>query len=192
MRKTRGTQSSAIRPDLAGGLDKWMDDNFAAISLGIGATPPDSIPMDGGTIYVRAFDGNATTEQLFFATEYNHDAKNDADIQFHLHWSPTTAAAGNVKWQLTYKWVNIDGSFAGAETTISVVQAAGGVAWAGNKVGFPTVSGAGMRIGSQIIGRLFRDPGDVADTYGADAAITGTFGIHYVADTDGSRAIGSK
>jgi hypothetical protein len=191
VRKARQVQTSAGRPEFAGGLDQWRDNNFAAVSLGVGVTPPDQIPLNGGTVQVRAFDGAAITEQLFFATEYNHEAKEDSDIQFHVHWSPTTAAAGDVKWQLTYHWVNIDGAF-GAETTISVTQAAGGVAWKANKISFPTVDGTGMQIGSQIIGRLFRDPTDAADTYGDDAAITGTFGIHYLVDTDGSRAIGSK
>jgi hypothetical protein len=175
-----------------GSATVWRDDNFAAVSLGLGATPPDSIPINGGTIEVRAFDGVAITEQLFFGTEYNHEAKEGADIVFHLHWSPTTAGAGNVKWQLTYKWINIDGSFAGAETTISVTQASGGVAWSSNKVSFPAVSGAGKTIGSQIVGRLFRDPTDAADTYAADAAITATFGIHYEIDSNGSRQITTK
>lgn len=170
----------------------WRDDNFSAVSLGVGASPPDSIALNGGAIYVKAFDGAAITEQLFFSTEYNHEAKNGADIVFHVHWSPTTAGAGNVKWQLTYQWVNVDGSFAGAETTISVVQAAGGVAWSANKIAFPTVIGTGKTIGSQIVGRFFRDPTDAADTYAADAAITGTFGIHYELDTVGSRQILTK
>ena len=175
-----------------GAATVWRDDNFAAVSLGIGVSPPSDVAINGGTIYTKAFDGNATTEQLFFGTEYNHESKEGADIVFHLHWSPTTAAAGDVKWQLTYQWINIDGSFAGAETTISVVQAAGGVAWKANKVSFPDVSGDGMLIGSQIVGRLFRDPTDAADTYPDDAAITGTFGIHYQIDSAGSRQMAVK
>ena len=177
---------------LNGAATVWKDDNFSGVTLGVGASPPDLIALNGGTILVRAFDGVAITEQLLFGTEYNHEAKEGADIVFHLHWSPATADAGNVKWQLSYHWVNIDGDFTGAETTITVTQAAGGVAWKANKISFPTVSGTGKTIGSQIVGRLFRDPTDAADTYAADAAITGTFGIHYEIDGFGSRQITTK
>jgi hypothetical protein len=175
-----------------GNATVWRDDNIAGVALGVGATPPDLIQLNSGTIYVRAFDGATITEQLFGAAEINHDYKEESNLQFHIHWSPTTNNAGDVKWQLTYQWIEVDGSFSGAETTISVTQAAGGTAWSANKVLFPDISGTGHAIGSQLVFRLFRDPTDAADTYGDDAAITGTFGFHYEIDTIGSRQITTK
>jgi hypothetical protein len=175
-----------------GAATVWEDDNFAAVALGIGASPPDLIAFDGGAIQVRAFDGNAITEQLFGGAEYKHSAKEGANIQFHLHWCPTTNNAGNVKWQLAYRWINVNDLTAGSDTVISVTQAASGVAWQPHKVAFPTVSGAGKTFGSQIGVRIFRDPIDAADTYPDDAAIPFTFGYHYEIDTIGSRQITTK
>jgi hypothetical protein len=175
-----------------GNATTWRDDNFAGVALAIGASAPDLIAFNGGTVYVRAFDGNVTMEQLFGGTEYNHEGKEGADISLHLHWAPTTANTGNVKWQAAYWWFNANDASPGAETIISVVQAAGGVAWKPQKIAFPTVSGAGKKIGSQIGIRLFRDPSDAADTYPNDAVIAFTFGIHYECDSDGSREITTK
>ena len=176
---------------LVGNATVWEDENFSGVALGVGPTPPDLIDYNSTSIKVRGFDGSAITESLFGGAEYPHKAKVGADISFHVHWAPTTNAAGSVKWQLAYVWVNVDGT-ATAETVISVTQASSGTAWAMHKIAFPTVSGAGKGFSSQIGIRLFRNPTDVADTYPDDAAICFTFGFHYEIDTDGSRQITTK
>jgi hypothetical protein len=174
-----------------GDAQVWKDDNISAVSLGIGASPPDLVQYNGTNIYVRAFSGNVTLEELFGGTEYNHDGEEGADIHMHLHWSPTTNNAGDVKWQLGYVWINNNG-VATAETTVSVISSATGTAWDQIRASFPTIAGAGKKIGSQLGFRLFRDPNDAEDTYPDDAAITFTFGMHYELDQVGSNTIGTK
>lgn len=170
----------------------YKDDNFAAVALGTGATPPDLISLNGGTVYVRGFAGSGgTAEQLFGGMEINHDYQSNSDIIPHLHWCPTTTNAGNVKWQLAYQWVS-NGEVCSSETIIDVTVAASGVAWKMERVSFPAISGVGKSYGSQLMIRLFRNPADAADTYPDDAAIVGTFGVHYIIDTLGSREISGK
>lgn len=156
----------------------------------LGASAPDLVAWNGGTISVYAFDGLAVSEQLFGTCEYNHEFAEGADIYPHVHWAATTAAAGNVKWNLTYVWDN-PGEGPSAETTISAVTAAPGVAWRLTKSGFPTITGTGKKIGSQFQFRLWRDPADAQDTYGADAVIQ-TMGIHALVDSSGSVGITTK
>lgn len=190
-----GTNQSTFEEDgtlkFEGDATVWRDADITPLSLALGASAPDRIAYNGTSIEVLGFDGVGTMEEVHGGAEYNHESLEGADIQFHVHWSPTTGDAGNVKWQLAYVWVDIDG-IATDETVISVTQAASGTAWDKQKVAFPMIDGAGKTIGSQIGFRFFRDPMDAADTYGADAAITFTVGVHYQIDTGGSRQITTK
>lgn len=169
----------------------WNDIILELQAPTLGASAPDNVAYNGTSIEVYAFAGAATEEELHGELEYVHGAKEGADIYFHLHWSPTTTDAGNVKWQLAYVWINPGGG-ATSETVISVTSAATGTAWDQVYAAFPAISGTGKEIGSQLGFRLFRDPTDGDDTYGADAAITFTLGCHYESDTDGSRDQATK
>lgn len=175
---------------LHGNATTWNDINVAGTSLGVAASAPDLIQLNSGTIYVRGFDGNVTTEQLFGDVEIIHTYKEGTDLVPHVHWMPTTTNAGNVKWQMTYAWTN-RGSAAPAEATISVVQAAGGTAWVQRRADFPAISGSGKGIGSHLSIRFFRDPSDGSDTYPNDAAVL-SIGFHHEIDSLGSRGITSK
>jgi len=169
----------------------FNDINMSGQALGPGATPPAVVNIAGSTIRAYAFIGTGgTQDELHGSCEILHDYLEGSDIVPHVHWSPTTAGAGDVKWQLSYIWINRGGT-AGASTVISVVTAAGGTAWVGHISSFPAISGAGMEIGSRFMYRIFRDPADAADTYGADAVLY-DIGIHYQADTVGSRTVTAK
>lgn len=80
-------------------------------------------------VHGRTFAGTGgTTEQLFGTEEIPHSYKEGTDLNFHVHWMPTTTGLGNVKRQLTYVWMNYSG-IGGTPTTISIIQAASGIAW---------------------------------------------------------------
>jgi hypothetical protein len=168
----------------------WNDVNIGSVSLGAGATAPDLIVLGGGgnTIQIRAFDGNSTTEQLFFELEIPHSTKVTSNITFHVHWCPTTANAGNVKWQLNYVLYGENITLP-AEQTISTVSTSNGTAWKMQRTDLPVISVTS--INRQLCGRLFRHPGDAADTYPDDAGVF-TVGFHYEQDTIGSRQITTK
>lgn len=169
----------------------WNDINMPAAALRLGATAPDPINILGaGSIESLGFDGLATTESIHGSAELLHGYLEGSNIELHIHWMPTTANAGNVKWQLEYSWQAVGGVFANP-TIVSVVQAAGGTVWRHNRASFPDISGVGKTINSAIVFRLFRDPSDAADTYPDDAALI-QVGIHYQIDVYGSRSVNAK
>lgn len=173
-----------------GNATTWRDFNFGVNALARGASAPDLVSLSGTSIQVLGFDGINTTEQVSVVLEMDHMWKEGSVIYPHLHWYPTTSGVGNVKWQLEYVTVQ-DGLVVGASATLSVVVAAGGVAWRQAFTDFPPINLAGYTIESQFHARLFRNPGDGDDTYAADAAVA-TFGLHVEQDMTGSRAIRAK
>jgi len=174
-----------------GAATVWEDLQVPGMSVGAGPSSPDLIHFAGSvTLSVYGFDGGSTLEQVYFTCQIPHARKVGSTIYPHVHWAPTTAGAGNVKWNLEYTWQNWDATF-GASTTISVTAAAGGTAWYHHLTSFPTITGTGMGISSILVCRLYREPSDIADTYGADAAFL-AFDIHYEIDTVGSRQEAAK
>lgn len=160
---------------------KWNDINVG-IGFALGSSAP-SLGILTGAIKVYNFDGSGPTNEAFACLELLHDYKEGTDIYPHLHWAPTTAAAGDVKWQLEYNVVSHGDAISGS-TTISVTQAASGIKL--NNAEFaPAISGTGRKIGDQIMFRLFRNPADAADTYEAPAGLI-SFGVHYQVDDIGS------
>lgn len=170
----------------------WNDINLSGLSLGTGgATVPDLITVASTNVKIRGFVGTGVTVQEGWGSlEILHDYKEGTDIIPHIHWLPETNASGDIKWQLEYSWLNGGGTFS-TGTTIDVTVAAGGTAWAEKRTNFPTISGTGKTIGSRFLFRLFRNPADAADTFGAYAGLL-DFGIHYERDTLGSRGTVTK
>jgi len=150
-----------------------------------GASAPNLDPFGpSGNLRTWTFDGGATTEQIYFQIQLPHSYKEGSAIYPHVHWSPTTVGSGNVKWNLEYSWINVNETFP-APTTLVAVQAASGTAWKHQVVGFGTINGAGKKISSMLVCRLYRNPSDVQDTYATDASFL-EFDCHYQIDSDGS------
>lgn len=171
-------------------VSRWNDISLSADALRLGASSPDVVSVPGTSLTVRAFDGLGTLEELDGVFEIAHTTKLDTLLRPHIHWLPTTADAGAVKWNLEYSISNI-GEAITTSTTISVVDATNETAWEHQVIEFPTIDITGYSINAQIKFRLFRDPTDVNDTYEADAGLL-SFGIHYETDGDGSRTVFEK
>ena len=174
-----------------GGATTFNDINISGLALGTGPAAPAIIAINSTGILTYAFIGTGVlADELHGSLEALHDYLEGSDIVPHVHWCPTTADAGNVKWQIEYIWISRTGTIT-TSTTIAVTTAAGGTAWALKRSDFPTVDGTSRNIGDRFMFRIFRDPADAADTYGFDAAILDV-GIHYEKDTMGSRGITTK
>lgn len=175
-----------------GNATVWDDLRIPGLSVKTGASAPDLAAFLGaGSLLVLAFDGAATLEQCYFTAQLPHSYKEGTNLYPHVHWTPTTADAGDVVWQLEYSWVNVDGTF-GASTTIeTAAAAAGGTAWVHKKTSFAAITGASKTISSMLVCRLFRDPAHASDTYTHDAAFL-EVDFHYEIDTVGSRAALTK
>ena len=170
----------------------WKDIDIDLSAQPSGGSVPALIAVNGDPyIKARAFAGTVTTvEQLGGAKELSHEMVFGESITPHIHWFPTTADAGNVKWQLRTMMVNRQGIYQGGVTT-SVVAAAPGVAWQGVRSDFPAINTAGYLSGTRVMFTLFRDPADAQDTYAALAGAP-NFGIHIPVDMFGTRTVDDK
>lgn len=166
-----------------GAATTWKDIDLGIIGLAHGASAPGIGVVGGGTIQYLLFDGIATLEAVSGVVEIQHDIVLNV-VKPHVHWFPTTAAAGNVKWNLTYTINNV-GQSEPAETTVSVVTATPEAIQA-TVSGFPDIDVSGVTHGAQFSFRLWRNPADAADTYGADVAAK-TFGLHVEIHSLGTR-----
>ena len=170
----------------------WMDWNFDGASLAQGASAPDLIQWNGSRIRVRAFDGGNTTEELSKVIELNHQWAEGTIIKPHIHWGPVDANAGDVEWFLD--WFAVDGGNYTGITTLSVLQAAGGVAWAEQFAEFNDIQlTETYLLGTQMGFAIYRIPGaaNPDDTYASDAAIL-TIGLHVRVNSLGSCQVASK
>ena len=140
---------------------------------------PGAVTVVSGGMKSFGFDGGASTEELFYHCDVQHDYIAGGDMVFHVHWMPATATGGNVKWQIEYQWVE-DGATWPAPTTLTGTTAAGTTAWSDKRTDF-TIPGVGKTYNSRLMVRLFRNPADAADTYAGDAVLS-SVGMHYQAD----------
>lgn len=140
---------------------------------------PGAVTVVSGGMRSFGFDGGASTEELFYHCDVQHDYIAGGDMVFHVHWMPATATGGNVKWQIEYQWVE-GGATWPAPTTLTGTDAAGATAWADKRTDI-TIPGAGRTYNSRLMVRLFRVPTDAADTYAGDAVLS-SVGMHYQAD----------
>jgi hypothetical protein len=155
---------------------------------------PDEVNATIGGVATRkyAFDGGNTEERLSNTFEIPHDmviAKvNDGTFkaEWHVHFAPSTTAAGVVKWFFDWCYIPPEGAPI-AMTSLSCIQAVD------NQLGWNMLCGAelpvpagGYAIGGIIEFNLRRTPNDTDDTYAADALLYKT-ALHVPCDTDGSR-----
>lgn len=176
---------------MSGSASVWKDENLGGINLTKAtANQPTNIKIDNTNILTYAFDGGGSIEEAHGSFELQHDYKEGTDLWPHLHYYTTSIATGNVKWFLDY-WISIPDTTIVSGTT-SVVTPTNGIAWHQFLVDFDDlIDGTNLLIASQIHFRIYRDSGDVEDTY-VDQVAVGTVGIHYKVDTVGSRQITTK
>ena len=167
----------------------WKDINIGGASLTRQPNKqPDLIDIDNTDVKTYAFDGTSSEEELHGGFELQHDYKEGTAIRPHGHFYPTTADAGDFKIFLDY-WIILDKVISG--TTSSIVST-NETAWEQLAFEFDDeIQDNDLGIGAQIHFKIYRDPSDNEDTYGADVAI-GTVGIHYEIDTIGSRGVFQK
>jgi hypothetical protein len=95
-----------------------------------------------------------------------------------------------VVWGVEYSFAALGQVFP-APTVATVVVPAPGVLNQHVAHNIATINGFGLQIGAQCAFRLYRLGGDAADTYTGNCFLH-TVGVHYAADTLGSRGIFSK
>lgn len=153
-----------------------------------GTVAPDQIDFNGNALVkVNGFNGGGTSpvEDVIFNVQMPHAWKEGTIIYPHVHWAPSTSGAGNVVWKLEYAWGQIGGTFPAFQTIVADPQSTESTAWKHKLASLPTISGSGKTLSSILICRLYREPGDVGDTYTGDAALL-DFDFHYEINSLGS------
>ena len=187
-----------IEPDgtliLRGDATVWDDLRIPAQNTKLNAAksePAFEELMDG--LFVMKFDTtNADDESVHFVAQMPHGYKEGSDIYPHIHWCPDSTNTGNVRWQFEYVIANIGGTFPGTVTSETITEAADGVQFKHQVVGFSAISGAGLTISHMIICRLTRlSTSDGADTFTGNACFL-EFDFHFEKDMMGSHEIFTK
>lgn len=164
----------------------WDDIRTPATAIKLsGANPPTETAYRGSS--VLAFPTNAN-KTIYFIFQMPHSWKIGSEVRFHIHWTIPVSGAGagaeNVKWNFTYSWASIGGTFP-AETPETVTHDVQDTLL-NTHIITPVVNipGAGHGLSSMLLCSLTRDV-SVANDYGSSAYIT-EVDLHYQMDTFGS------
>jgi hypothetical protein len=166
----------------------------SSVTIGSGATAPAFTTYNGALAAYEFVGTGGTVHQLNMGFQLPHSYKEGSDIVPHIHlFIPDNVTGGTIKFYMEYTWTNLEQTGAVSPTTISgtLTRTASEGINNNSVLSFGTVSGAGMTISSMFMCRIYRDPGDVADTFGASVWLKSS-DIHVEKDTIGSRTISSK
>jgi hypothetical protein len=164
-------------------FEQWFDDS------GLG---------DTGTsrgVYLYSFDDAASNaeKEVFFNLQMDHDWNQD-DFEVHIHWIPSVAdTTASPRWCIEYTWIEPGGTFGATTTTCAVGNVQGDANLTAGKHYITEIlnlnPGATQDgLSTILIGRLYRNSGDAADTYDAAGNKCGLLYIdaHYIRNSVGS------
>lgn len=167
----------------------WDDIILPPDRLGQGSSSPDRVTLIDD-IQAFGFNGAVTMEQLFGSFEIPHDYKEGSTLRPHIHWAPSNANLGDVKWNISYSLKNRYGVY-NSSNVISSISSANGIENEHIIEEFDLIEDPTLLIGATCQFRLYRDPSVVEDDYNSDALLL-SLGIHYEVDGDGSKQVMSK
>lgn len=179
---------------MTGGATTWNDLRVEPTVRSVGSVKaPVYTVIDGTNFYAYLFDnaGAAAEKEVNFKMQLDHSWKVGSAIHIHVHWFPVANgnAGDKVRWGLEYVVVNINGVM-GATTTIYAVDpetppSTTPTAKTHYMTEFAEIDMTGKTLSCFVLGRLFRNSSNAADTYGSDVSLMG-IDAHYQQDTLGS------
>lgn len=165
----------------------WTDLKAPATAI----NPPGaaSDPDVEATTGLLLFDSGGT-ELIYTALQMPHEWVEGSFIVPHVHWTKTSSAAGNVVWQLRYRYANAGEVFTGWSAALQQSSVVAGTPdnntdWEHLISSFGSVEIPTGLISMMLIVEIARIGGDAADTYAADARLL-EFDIHYQLNAPGS------
>jgi len=160
----------------------YSDYTISGFALAKPASGNPTLRTFRGNIDAFAWDGASGTDEAFFIIHILHDLKKDTELTFHVHWSHIIAApSGDVKWQIEYTTARGYGvDVFPAPSTLATTQTAGPqyTHHITNDDDMTITIDRNIEPDSLILGRVFRDAADSADTFANDAYLL-TFDCHY-------------
>lgn len=162
----------------------WDDLRVSLIKAQAGPAAPSLATFRNG-LKLYSFAKN-TDQELLFDLQLPHTWLPGSEIRPHVHWSPgNNTSTDVVRWGLEYSWANAVTGALPATETVYAEQAAVGTAYAHQIAAFTALDGAGFRLSSILVCRLFRDADHDNDTFDA-AAFAVSFDVHILNATGGS------
>jgi len=170
---------------------EWNDIICPAINLAVGGAAPTVAVTSNIRYYVLAGGTGGTADELHGVFEMLHDYVEGEDCYLHAHWFAVASGTGAVVLGVDYGIANVNEALA-FTTGVTSVQATitedkTGVHYATNVA---TISGTGLKIGSQIMFRMYR-PRIATNTHAENIGII-TLGLHYPINSLGSKGITTK
>lgn len=157
--------------------EQWEDLRFPAVGINPPGAPSDATrdASDGRLVFSGTIDNVIAVQ-----AQLPHGWTEGSSIIPHLHWSPTTSAAGNVRWRLQWKIANRGDAFPGSWSTETITTATSETAEMHEMDNFSSISMTGKTISCMILFLLTRLAGsDTLDTYAASVKLA-EFDIHYL------------
>lgn len=186
--------------------DRWDDLRVEPVARTTGANAPTFEKWkDNGAgsrgVYLYSFDDAAagSEKEVFFTIQMPHNWKVGTSIHVHVHWigavNDTTATP---QWGLEYTWKDIGQVFGNTQIVYKAENIDGSGSTDPNVTAFKhyltefdeiTPDATQDGVSSVLIGRIFRNSANAADTYNAGGAKCGLLYIdaHYQVDSLGSR-----
>ena len=156
----------------------------SGLGIGKGGSAP-TLKTFRGAIAQNAFAGSGPIEQGFFNYHVRHDIKAGTTPTLHVHWSHIIAApTGDVRWWVELTAAKGYGGVFPATITVDVTQTAGPqyTHHISDDDGMPLPPSFASLLEPDmlILGRVFRNSADTADTFGDDAFLL-QVDMHYQA-----------
>lgn len=156
-----------------------------AVSVGTGGGVP-AFTAYNGNLKAYEFVGAALTKEIHAEFQLPHAYKEGSNIEPHIHlYVPNDATGGVIKFGCEYTWVNIDGTEGATATITGTVTIAAGAGNLHKMISFGSITGTGKTISSILSCRIYRDPADAADTFGASVWMKAA-DVHHERDKIGS------
>jgi hypothetical protein len=119
-----------------------------------------------------------------FNLQTPHGWDDGTIVKPHIHWVGETTAAGNVKWEFTHSWANINEAFPAASSLTMILANETVLADKHRKDFWNTITATGKNYSSMMVCSLSRLGADPQDTYGGSALLL-EFDLHIDMETLG-------
>ncbi|MFY0607714.1 MAG: hypothetical protein JXR10_13435, partial [Cyclobacteriaceae bacterium] len=153
--------------------------NLNSVKKRVGVDEPQDVIYRGGGLL--NFE-NGKTEGIYFTVQLPHQYKPDSEIRFHVHLI-YEGGSGNVEWEFTYTWANVNDAFP-TETTVTATTSAG-TADVHQAQTIAAIGGIDKRESSVLICSLTRNGSSGADTYSGDVKMV-ALDFHYQKEKSGT------
>lgn len=161
----------------------------AAVSVATAGANVPAFSAYFGAMRGYEFVGTALVKELWAAFQIYHSYEQGTNCVPHIHiYIPDDATGGIIRFGCEYHWDNVGDNGAVSTTIVygTVTRAANAGISKNHILSFGSVAGTGKLISSVLSARIFRDPTDTGDTFGASVWLRSA-DVHIKKNSSGSR-----